>query len=211
MIRVCVVDDQTLVRLGIVTLLGLFEGIRVEAEADDGEGGVAIVLKHRPDVLLLDVRMPKLNGIAAVRRLNELKALPPTLLLTTFEDDAALVSGIRAGAKGYLLKGVEPETLVEAIKTVAAGKLYLSGPSTAPGTALDTTWAGETFRVPDRLTHRESEVLRLMAKGLANRDIADALRLSEGTIRNHVSAILAKFGVSDRTRAVLYAMQKQLV
>ena len=211
MIRVCVVDDQTLVRRGIVTLLGLFEGIRVEAEADDGENGVAIVLKHRPDVLLLDVRMPKLNGIAAVKRLSELNALPPTLLLTTFEDDAALVSGIRAWAKGYLLKGVEPETLVEAIKTVAAGKLYLSGPSTAPARALDTTWAGETLDVPDRLTQRESDVLRLMAKGLANRDIADALQLSEGTVRNHVSAILAKFGVNDRTRAVLYAMQKQLV
>ena len=211
MIRVCVVDDQTLVRRGIVTLLGLFEGIRVEAEADDGEDGVTIVLKHRPDVLLLDVRMPKLNGIAVVKRLSELNALPPTLLLTTFEDDAALVRGIRAGANGHLLKGVEPETLVEAIRTVAAGKLYLSGPSTATAPALDTTWAGETLDVPDRLTHRESDVLRLMAKGLAKRDIADALQLSEGTIRNHVSAILAKFGVSDRTRAVLYAMQKQLV
>lgn len=211
MIRLCVVDDQTLVRRGIVTLLGLFEGIRVEAEADGGEEGIAIVLQHRPDVLLLDVRMPKVNGIAVVKRLTQLNALPPTLLLTTFEDDAALVSGIRAGAKGYLLKGVEPETLVEAIRAVAAGKLYLSGPSTAPGSALDTTWAGETLDVPDRLTHRESDVLRLMAQGLANRDIADALQLSEGTIRNHVSAILAKFGVSDRTRAVLYAMQKQLV
>lgn len=152
---------------------------------------------------------PKLNGIAVVKRLSKLNALPPTLLLTTFEDDDALISGIRAGAKGYLLKGVEPETLVEAIRTVAAGKLYLSDPSRTPAPPLDTTWAGETFEVPVRLTDRD--VLRLMAKGLANRDIAGALQLSEGTIRNHVSAILAKFGVSDRTRAVLYAMQQQLV
>jgi DNA-binding NarL/FixJ family response regulator len=209
LIRVCLADDQALFRSGVRALLALFEGIAVVAEAEEGEAAVARVLDCRPDVLLLDVRMPKLNGVEVLAALARKSALPPTLLLTTFEDDAALIGGIRAGARGFLLKGTTPETLVEAIRTVAAGGTFLHAALT-PSSDI----AG--MRVPplsaaDPLTVREREVLSLMTNGLANTQIAAALRLGEGTVRNHVSSILAKLGVSDRTKAVLVALRQRLV
>jgi DNA-binding NarL/FixJ family response regulator len=209
LIRVCLADDQALFRSGVRALLALFEGIVVVAEAEEGEAAVAKVLECRPDVLLLDVRMPKLNGVEVLAALASESALPPTLLLTTFEDDAALIGGIRAGARGFLLKGATPETLVEAIRTVAAGGTFLHAALT-PSRDL----AG--MRVPplsaaEPLTVREREVLSLMTNGLANTQIAAALRLGEGTVRNHVSNILAKLGVTDRTKAVLVALRQRLV
>ena len=209
MIRVCLADDQALFRSGVRALLALFEGIAVVAEAEEGEAAVARVLECRPDVLLLDVRMPRLSGVEVLAALARKSALPPTLLLTTFEDDAALIGGIRAGARGFLLKGTTPETLVEAIRTVAAGGTFLHAALTP---ASDV--AG--MRVPplsaaDPLTVREREVLSLMTNGLANTQIAAALRLGEGTVRNHVSNILAKLGVTDRTKAVLVALRQRLV
>ncbi len=209
MIRVCLADDQALFRSGVRALLALFEGIAVVAEAEEGEAAVAKVLECRPDVLLLDVRMPKLNGVEVLAALARESALPPTLLLTTFEDDAALIGGIRAGARGFLLKGTTPETLVEAIRTVAAGGTFLHA-------ALTPSSDVAGMRVPplsaaDPLTVREREVLSLMTNGLANTQIAAALRLGEGTVRNHVSNILAKLGVSDRTKAVLVALRQRLV
>jgi DNA-binding NarL/FixJ family response regulator len=209
LIRVCLADDQALFRSGVRALLALFEGIEVVAEAEEGEAAVAKVLESRPDVLLLDVRMPKLNGVEVLAALARESVLPPTLLLTTFEDDAALIGGIRAGARGFLLKGTTPETLVEAIRTVAAGGTFLHAALT-PSTDV----AG--MRVPplsaaDPLTVREREVLSLMTNGLANTQIAAALRLGEGTVRNHVSNILAKLGVTDRTKAVLVALRQRLV
>ncbi|HEV2674922.1 MAG TPA: response regulator transcription factor [Aliidongia sp.] len=213
MIRVCLVDDQALVRSGIRALLELFDDLEVVAQAADGEAGIEAVLASRPDVLLLDVRMPKLNGVQVVSALAARQALPPTLLLTTFEDDAALVAGVRAGARGYLLKGVTPETLVDAIRTVAGGGTYLYAPlaAAATGPVQEATWRDDAFEVPDVLTERESEVLKLMTSGITNREIALALRLGEGTVRNHVSNIFSKLGVTDRTKAVLYAIQKRLV
>jgi DNA-binding NarL/FixJ family response regulator len=209
LIRVCLADDQALFRSGVRALLGLFEGIAVVAEAEEGEAAVAKVLECRPDVLLLDVRMPKLNGVEVLVALARESALPPTLLLTTFEDDAALIGGIRAGARGYLLKGTTPETLVEAIRTVAGGGTFLHA-------ALTPSSDVAGMRVPplsatDPLTVREREVLSLMTNGLANTQIAAALRLGEGTVRNHVSNILAKLGVTDRTKAVLVALRQRLV
>ena len=209
MIRVCLADDQALFRSGVRALLGLFEGISVVAEADEGEAAVAKVLECRPDVLLLDVRMPRLNGVEVLSALARESALPPTLLLTTFEDDAALIGGIRAGARGFLLKGTTPDTLVEAIRTVAAGGTFLHAALTPSTDVAD-------MRVPplsaaDPLTAREREVLSLMTNGLANTQIAAALKLGEGTVRNHVSSILAKLGVSDRTKAVLVALRQRLV
>jgi DNA-binding NarL/FixJ family response regulator len=208
-IRVCLADDQALFRSGVRALLALFEGIAVVAEAEEGETAVAKVLECRPDVLLLDVRMPRLNGVEVLAALSRESALPPTLLLTTFEDDAALIGGIRAGARGFLLKGTTPDTLVEAIRTVAAGGTFLHGALTPSVNVAD-------MRVPplsaaDPLTAREREVLSLMTNGLANTQIAAALRLGEGTVRNHVSSILAKLGVSDRTKAVLLALRQRLV
>ena len=209
MIRVCLADDQALFRSGVRALLALFEGISVVAEAEEGEAAVAKVLECRPDVLLLDVRMPRLNGVEVLSALARESALPPTLLLTTFEDDAALIGGIRAGARGFLLKGTTPDTLVEAIRTVAAGGTFLHAALTPSTNVAD-------MRVPplsaaDPLTAREREVLSLMTNGLANTQIAAALRLGEGTVRNHVSSILAKLGVSDRTKAVLVALRQRLV
>jgi DNA-binding NarL/FixJ family response regulator len=133
--------------------------------------------------------------------------------LTTFEDDAALVCGVRAGARGYLLKGVLPETLIEAIRVLAAGGTYLYSPpvSATARTSVKGSWRDVAFDTPESLTEREKEVLRLMASGIGNREIADALLLSEGTVKNHVSSIFAKLGVTDRTKAVLQAIVKGLV
>jgi DNA-binding NarL/FixJ family response regulator len=208
-IRVCHADDQALFRSGVRALLALFEGIAVVAEADEGEAAVARVLECRPDVLLLDVRMPRLSGVEVLAALARRSALPPTLLLTTFEDDAALIGGIRAGARGFLLKGTTPETLVEAIRTVAAGGTFLHAALTPSSDVADMR--APPLSAADPLTVREREVLSLMTNGLANTQIAAALRLGEGTVRNHVSNILAKLGVTDRTKAVLVALRQRLV
>jgi DNA-binding NarL/FixJ family response regulator len=212
-IRICVADDQALVRSGFRALLGLFDGLSVVAEAEDGEAAVQAVLAEKPDVLLLDVRMPKLNGIQVISALAAKEALPATLLLTTFEDDTALVAGVRAGARGYLLKGVTPEVLVDAIRAVAAGGSYLYAPLAAALHAgnLHAEWRKDAFDGPPDLTDRESDVLKLMSSGISNREIAKALRISDGTVRNHVSSILSKLGVTDRTKAVLYALREGLV
>ena len=209
MIRVALADDQALVRSGFRALLGLFEGLQVVAEAEDGDAAVRMVLDTTPDVLLLDVRMPKRNGVEVVSELAKLGHLPPTLLLTTFEDDFAMVAGVRAGARGYLLKGVTPEVLVDAIKTLAAGGSYLYAPLTTQ--PAGTTQHGSIAQSVEQLTEREHEVLKLLSSGITNREIATALRLSEGTVRNHLSSIFAKLGVNDRTKAVLCALQRRLV
>lgn len=213
MIRVCLADDQALFRSGLRALLALFEGIEVVAEAEEGDATVAAVLRHRPDVLLLDVRMPRMDGVQVISTLAGQAALPPTLLLTTFEDDLALIAGIRAGARGFLLKGVTPETLVDAVRTVASGGTFLHT-TLAPQNAianLNAGWRGQALATPDPLTTREREVLGLMTNGLSNTQIAEALDLGEGTVRNHVSSILSKLGVGDRTKAVLLAIQQRLV
>lgn len=213
MIRICLADDQALFRSGVRALLVLFDGIAVVAEAEEGESAVAKVLETRPDVLLLDVRMPKMNGVEVLTALARKSALPPTLLLTTFEDDAALIGGIRAGARGFLLKGTTPEILVAAIRTVAAGGTYLHAALTpaAQMSDLHGDWQPPPLSAVDPLTAREREILSLMTNGLANTQIAAALKLGEGTVRNHVSNILSKLGVTDRTKAVLVALRQRLV
>lgn len=212
MIRLCLADDQALIRSGIRALLGLYQDLSVIAEAADGLAAIDAVLSSKPDVLLLDVRMPKMSGIEVISALSARNALPPTLLLTTFDDDAALVAGLRGGAKGYLLKGVTPEILVEAIRTAAEGRTYLYAPLTAPKPkGPEAAWMGEVLEEPDPLTDRETEILKLMSSGISNREIAQALQLGEGTVRNHISNIFSKLGVGDRTKAVLYALQRGLV
>jgi DNA-binding NarL/FixJ family response regulator len=212
-IRICIADDQALVRSGFRALLALFEGLSVIAEAEDGEAAVQTVIAEKPDVLLLDMRMPRLNGVQVISALAAKRALPATLLLTTFEDDAALVAGVRAGARGYLLKGVTPEVLVDAIRVVAAGGSYLYAPLAA---AADTgnqqaDWRQDAIDMPHDLTERETDVLKLMTSGISNREIAKALKIGEGTVRNHASNIFMKLGVTDRTKAVLYALRERLV
>lgn len=213
MIRVGLADDQALVRSGLKALLGLLGGIEVVAEAEDGEAAVAAALSVSLDVLLLDVRMPKLSGVEVIEKLGRQNRLPPTLLLTTFEDDSALIQGVKAGARGYLLKGVSPETLLDAIRTVAGGGTYLYAPLVSDLTrdGMRESWRGETPEVLEPLTERELEILRLMASGIGNREIAAALVLSEGTVKNHVSSIFSKLAVTDRTKAVLRALAMGLV
>jgi len=209
MLRVVLVDDQTLVRRGIRSLLELAGDITVVAEAADGEEGVQAVRRERPDVVLLDVRMPRKTGIDLLRELHESGDLPPTILLTTFDDDEALLDGVKAGARGYLLKDVSLEQLTDAIRTVAAG-----GSTIRPAVTERVLRGLEHVRrdfdalsPPDPLTKREVEILRLMAGGYSNREIAGALGTAEGTIKNHASSILSKLGVRDRTRAVLKALE----
>jgi DNA-binding NarL/FixJ family response regulator len=208
-IRVFLVEDQTLVREGIRSLLALDGEIALAGEAADGEEAIAAIPSSGADIVLLDMRLPRLSGIEVLRRLGSQGRLPPTIILTTFDDEDLLLEGLGAGAKGYLLKDVSLSELVRAIRAVAAG-----------GTAVQPIVSGRVVRgleseeagfsrldPPDPLTEREIEVLRLMTGGYSNREIARALNLAEGTVKNHVSSILSKFGVRDRTRAVLQAVR----
>lgn len=209
MIRVMLVDDQTLVRQGVRSLLELAEGVEVAAEAVDGEDAIERIPGVAPDVLLLDMRMPKKSGLEVLRTLSASGELPPTIILTTFDDDDIVLAGIQAGAKGYLLKDVDLEELVEAVHAVAAGKSIVKPAVTErmlAGLKQVKTEFSSLDR-PDPLTERETEILRLMAGGYSNKEVANALNVAEGTVKNHVSNILSKLGVRDRTRAVLKAFE----
>jgi DNA-binding NarL/FixJ family response regulator len=213
MIRVLIVEDQTLVCEGLEMLLNLVGDIRVAGRAADGIEALRSMQEQAPDVVLLDVRMPKMNGIDALREMKAKGLTIPVILLTTFDDDGALLEGIRLGAKGYLLKDVSLSKLTEAIRLVVAGRSMISpvvterllhGFQEAP-LPPDSGYEGEA------LTGREAEIVRLMTGGYSNREIASALYLAEGTVKNHVSNILSKLGVRDRTRAVLKAIEKGIV
>ena len=213
MIEVIVADDQTLVRRGIRSLLELSEELAVIAEASDGDEALSAVRARRPDVLLLDVRMPKKTGLEVLEALRALEAPPPAILLTTFDDDAVAIRGIELGARGFLLKDVTLDQLTGAIRAVAAGGTLYSPAVTERvlrGLArLPTSF--EAAALPEPLTRREREVLRLMAAGASNKEIARALHAADGTIKNHASAVFAKLGVRDRTRAVLRALELGLL
>ncbi|WP_414609443.1 response regulator [Stenotrophomonas sp. BR163] len=213
MIRVCLVDDQTLVRQGIRSLLALDDGIEVVAEAGDGRQAVELIPQVRPDVVLMDMRMPVMSGLEALQVLSRQEQLPPTIILTTFDDDQLVLAGLKAGAKGYLLKDVTLAQLVGAIRTVADGGSLVQ-PSVTQRLLSGLEHMRNEFVSldrPDPLTDRETEILRLMASGFSNKEIANSLGVAEGTIKNHVSNILSKLGVRDRTRAVLKAFELQLV
>lgn len=215
MIRVGLVDDQTLVRAGIRALLGLVPGVEVVFEAEDGADALRLLdtAEKEPDVVLLDLRMPGLDGIGVLRALRGAGRLPPTVVLTTFDDDALMLEAIRLGARGFLLKDISLERLAEAIRTVAAGGTLLQPAVTERllRAALGTETGFDSSLSPEALTEREIEVLRLMTGGCSNREIADSLGVAEGTAKNHISNILAKLGVRDRTRAVLKALELGLV
>ncbi len=209
MIRVCIVEDQTLVRHGIRSLLDLTQDVKVVAEAYDGDEALTVIPKAKPDVVLLDIQLPKRNGIEVLRTLKESDQLPPTLILTTFDDDKLVLEGIRAGARGFLLKDVTLKQLTEAIRTLKAGGTLIKPAITERILrGLEQTKPDfPSLNPPEPLTGRETEVLRLMVGGHSNREIADAFGMSEGTVKNHVSSILSKLGVRDRTRAVLKALE----
>lgn len=207
MIRVLIADDQMLIRQGIRTLLEMDCEISVVGEAADGAETVAKVLSIPVDVLLLDIRMPVQDGIEVLRQLSARDAVPATLILTTFDDSEVVLDGIRAGARGFLLKDVSYQQLLAAIRAVAGGATVFQ-----PAVTERLLRAGSALRIDaeaprEQLTAREAEVVRLMAGGYSNREIARALGTAEGTIKNHVSSILAKFGARDRTRAVLKALE----
>ena len=212
MIRVCLVEDQTLVREGLESLLNLTGDIRVVARAVDGEEARRVIAQEKPDILLLDIRMPKMSGVELLRSMHG-HDLPPTILLTTFDDDVALLEGIRLGAKGYLLKDVSFAKLTEAIRVVAEGGTLISPVVTERllRGLKQTAVHVDSDYMPEALTVRETGVLRMMTGGYSNREIATALDVSEGTVKNHVSNILAKLGVRDRTRAVLKAIEKGFI
>jgi DNA-binding NarL/FixJ family response regulator len=210
MIRVVLVDDQNLIRQGVRSLLELSGDVSVVAEAGDGEEGIAVICREKPDVVLLDLRMPKKDGVEVLKTLHASGALPPTIILTTFDDDAALLEAVRAGARGYLLKDVSLEQLTAAIRDVAAGGTVIR-PVVTERVLRGLEHVRPQFDAlspPDPLTRREIEILRLMAGGYSNREIADALGTAEGTVKNHASSILSKLGVRDRTRAVLKALEQ---
>lgn len=212
-IRVMLVDDQNLVRQGVRSLLGLAKGIEVVAEASDGKEALKVIAEQRPDVVLLDMRMPKMSGLDVLRALNDEEYFPPTIILTTFDDDELVLGGLKSGAKGYLLKDVSLEELVDGIQDVAAGGSIVKPAVTErllKGlNGMETGFS--SLEQPDPLTTRETEILRLMASGFSNKEIANSLDVAEGTVKNHVSNILSKMGVRDRTRAVLKAFELGMI
>ncbi len=213
MIRVLVVDDQTLVRQGIRSLLGLAADIEVVGDAADGEEALVRIDELGPDVVLLDVRMPKLDGLGVLDALAKRASAPPCLVLTTFDDDELVLRGIARGARGYLLKDVTLEQLTAAIRTVADGGSVINPVVTERVLrGIERLGAGfEALPAPDPLTKREIEILGMMAAGYSNREIAKACFVAEGTVKNHISSILSKLGVRDRTRAVLRALHLGLM
>ena len=205
---VLLVDDQALVREGMAMVLGQEPGLRIVGEADDGRAGVQLARLHRPDVVLMDVRMPVLDGIAATREIVTQRPETRVLILTTFDLDEYAFDGLRAGASGFLLKDASSAELVKAVRTVAAGEAVVSPRITR--TLLDRYQQGpasppESARLLEKLTGREREVLVAIARGLSNTEIAGELFLSESTVKTHVGRVLAKLNARDRVHAVIWA------
>jgi len=213
MIRVAVVDDQALVRQGILGLLGLSDDIEVVGEAADGDDALTLLEEVDVDVLLLDLRMPKRDGIATLRAMADRAMTPATLVLTTFDDSELVLGALRAGARGYLLKDVTLDQLLNAIRTLADGGTLLQPALTDRLLKAVSDNRPNVYGIeqPDPLTGREQDVLRLAAAGFSNQEIAVALHLAVGTVKNHMSNVLIKLGVRDRTQAVLRAFELGLM
>lgn len=210
MIRILLCDDQAIVREGLARILGSDPQLQVVGMAADGAEALEMVEKEHPDLVLMDLKMPVMNGIIATRKLRERQASVFVLVLTTYDDDEWVFDAVRAGASGYLLKDAPPGELIRAIKGTVEGKTYID-----PGVAGKVLSAAAHKKNPLAqaqfgLTEREREVLVLMTKGLTNAEIARRLYLSEGTVRNYTSEIFRKLGVNDRTQAVVVAFQNGL-
>jgi DNA-binding NarL/FixJ family response regulator len=209
MTRIVLADDHALVRQGIRSLLELTPDLRVVGEAADGEEALKRVAELDPDVVLMDVRMPRMSGLEALRALRRTDPKRRVVLLTTFDEDSVVLEALRAGVQGFLLKDVTRDQLAEAIRRVAAGETLLP-PAVTERVLRGFSEVPQDFphsQLPEGLTRRELEVLRLIARGLSNREIADTLGTAEGTVKNQTSSILSKLGVRDRTRAVLRALE----
>ncbi len=226
-ITVLVVDDQRLIREGIASLLDIQAGVRVVGTAVDGQEALSRAAELNPDVVLMDVRMPVLDGIAATERLKQQRPDCQVLMLTTFDDDEYVVKSMRAGASGYLLKDIPAADLAQAIRLAYAGIYQLDvgvagkllgavlqnrlAMDEQGATAVPPSLASSAPTIPHDLTDRELDVLRLIARGATNREIAAELVVSEGTVKNHVSSILSRLGLRDRVQAALYAHEHGLV
>ena len=211
MIKVIICDDQAIIRDGLEMLLKLERDIEVVGLAQDGAEVVELAAVHTPDLILMDLKMPGINGVEATRRIRAQHPEVKILVLTTYDDDVWLFDAIRAGASGYLLKDTPREKVLEAIRGTVSGQAFVD-PAVA-GKLLQQTASRQvqpSTQITEKLTGREEDVLRLMARGLSNAEIAAQLYLSEGTVRNHVSAIFAKLDVSDRTQAVIIAIRHGL-
>jgi DNA-binding NarL/FixJ family response regulator len=214
MIRVLLVDDQQLVREGLRRILHPLEGFEVVGECDDGDRVVDAVERYAPDVVVMDVRMKRVDGVEATRRVRSRAEPPPVLVLTTFDDDDVLSGALRAGAAGFQLKDAPGEELARAVRTVAEGGAWLDPAVT--GRVLATYRAtaapdADAQQALDRLTAREVDVLRLVAQGATNAEIAAALSISDVTVKTHVGHIFSKLGVRDRAGAIVFAFDHGVV
>lgn len=207
-IRLLVADDHPVVRQGLRSLLELQSDIEVVGEARDGFEAVALVESLLPDVVLIDLVMPKLDGIEAIRRIRAISPMTRAIVLTSFSEDDKIFPAVKAGAAGYLLKDIEPQQLVAAIRAVSRGEALLHP---AVAARLMHEFAAAEDRPAGVLTIRETQVLRLIASGRSNKEIALDLVLSEKTVKTHVSNILAKLHLADRTQAALFAVRERLV
>ena len=208
-IRVLLADDQRVVRDGLAMVLGLLDGIEVAGSAADGEQAVALAGQLRPDVVLMDLRMPRMDGFEATRRIADSTHV---IALTTYDDDQSVVAAIRAGARGYLTKDAGADELKAAIEAVMAGGAALD--PAVQRHVIDALASGpspEPVELPDGLTQREAEVLGLIADGMSNGEIAEHLVISTATVKSHVNHLLAKIGARDRAQAVTYAFRARLV
>jgi DNA-binding NarL/FixJ family response regulator len=201
-IKILIVDDHHIVRQGLVALLKTVPGFTVAAEAADGEQAVELFRKHKPDVTLMDLRLPKMNGVDAIAKIRDGLPGARIIVLTTFDGDEDIYRALQAGAKGYLLKGMDLAELTEAIRSVHAGRTRIP-PRVAEKLAERMGTAS--------LTARELEVLRLIVAGKSNKDIGAALFISEATVKTHVNSLLSKLGVEDRTQAATTALQRGIV
>lgn len=211
-VRVLIVDDQRLVREGLKALLEIEEGIEIVGLANGGREAIDLASQWRPNVILMDIRMPDVDGVTATRTICKADPSIRVLVLTTFDDEEYIHEALRAGATGYLLKDTPSEELTLAIKTVARGHAQL-GPGIAERVFSQLTQPSKTqpnLETLGDLTPRELEVLRLLAQGYSNREISEALYISEGTVKNHVTNILTRLNLRDRTQAALYAKERGL-
>ena len=204
MIKCLLVEDQTLVRLGLANLLNLDSAINIEAQAEDGLQALTLLAEHSFDIALLDMRMPNLDGLGVLQKMREKGDKTPVLIITTFEDCDVLVKALNLGACGYVLKNIELEELISAIKQVVAGERVLQS-------AVTDFLLKKQLSPQLCLTDKEQTVLQCLSLGMPNKVIAKKLDNSEGTIRNHVSQILAKLDVKDRTQAVIKAINQSLI
>ena len=211
--RIIICDDQAIVRDGLKMMLGLEADIDVIATAQDGAEAVELVAEHSPDLVLMDLKMPIMNGIEATRRIRQQHPDIPVLVLTTYDADEWVFDALRAGAVGYLLKDTPREQLVAAVRGSAEGQSFID-PNVAGkliGQVAGTTTVAPSAAILRKLTERETDILRLVADGQTNHDIAQTLFLSEGTVRNYVSQIFTKLEVADRTQAAVIAWRNGLV